>query len=126
MSEHNSNNRNVYDLDNIGLRPLRPIYPSRAKPSVTSPVPPPPANITERIIVFQSELTARNHELGTVRANYDQALVEVAHAANKVDEMRAKLSTLRHELVATQANLDPMTTLFYEYKQRYWPGRPRH
>lgn len=60
-----------------------------------------------------------------MRANYDRALVEAAHAANEVDKIRAELSMLRHELATTQANIDRMIALFNEYRQRYWSGRPR-
>lgn len=60
-----------------------------------------------------------------MRANYDRSFVEAAHGANEVNEMQAKPSTLRCELAATQANLDRMTALFDEYRQRYWPRRPQ-
>lgn len=110
----------MYDLDAIDRRPFRRAYPAGVEPSVTSHVPPPLADVTGRINVLQSELAACNRKLGTVRANYDRALVEAAHPANDVDEMRAELIPLRRQLTATQANLNRMMTFFDEYRQRYW------
>lgn len=95
MSDNNSNNRNVYDLDAMGLRPLRRIYPARSKPSVTSPPPPPSGEILERINALQSELAARTCELRDVRANYDRAFIKASHAAREIAKLQAQLSTQR-------------------------------
>lgn len=107
----------MYDVDAMGRGPCQRAYPAKAKPSVTSLVPPPPASITNRINTLELELAARNRELGTMRANYDRALVEATHAANEVDEMWAELNTFHRDLAATQANLGLMNALFEEYKQ---------
>lgn len=124
MFEHSSNNRNMHDIDAMGRGPLRRVFSAKAEPSVTSPLPPPAASVTNRINTLESELATPNLELGALRTNYDRALIEAAHASNEVDEMRAELSKLCHDLVATQANLDRMTSLFEGYRQQYWPGRP--
>lgn len=95
MSSNNSHRRNVYDLDAVGLRLLRLIYPARSEPSVTSHLPPPPRDVTERINALQFELAACTRELGDVRPNYDRTFVEAAQAAREIDELQAKLSMQR-------------------------------
>lgn len=94
----------------------------RSEPSITSPLALPLGEVTERINALQSELAACTRELGVVRANYDRALIEAAHSANEIDELRAEVSTLRRQLTAAQASLDHMMALFKDYRQRYWPG----
>lgn len=89
MSDNNSNNRNVYDLNAIGLRPLYCIYLARSELLVTSLPPPLSGDVSERINALQSKLAAHTRELGDVKANYDRALVEAALGAREIAELRA-------------------------------------
>lgn len=125
MTDNNSNNRNVYDLDAMGLRPLHRIYRERSEPSFTSPPAPSSGEVSERIDALQSELVAYTCELGDMRAKYNRALIEVAHAVREIAELQAQLSTQRQQYLASQASSDRMTEIFKEYRQRYWPGRPQ-
>lgn len=90
--DNNSNNHNVHNIDAMGRGRLHHVYSARSEPSIASLLVPPSGEVTERINELQSELATHTYELGDVRANYDRALVELAHAAREIDELRDELS----------------------------------
>ena len=64
------------------------------------------SEVYEKIHELRLELSARTLQLGNVQAKYDRSLVEGAHAAREIAQLRAALERQRESYAQLNSNYD--------------------